>query len=272
LGRVKVRIFGLHTEERTTIDTKQYLPVSDLPWAEAAFPISSANISGISDFMIPQEGSYVWLFFKDVEQQYPVYFATSPKIEKVPDFTKGFSDPNLTYPDGTYTDESGISKLAKGTNTITKVPKTSVSANAKTWSEPTQPYGTTYPENRVIQTKQHVIELDDTSTKERIHIYHKSGSFTEYHPDGSVVEKVKTGKRYLVIEASDNNIYVKGDYNLTIDGDCNIEVAGACNITGNTIVLDGGGGNIDGVITGQSICPFTGNPHIDASTTVDASK
>ena len=272
LGRARVRIFGIHTENRTTEDDNQHLPTSDLPWAEAAFPITSANVSGVSDFMIPLEGSSVWCFFKDKENQYPVYFATTPKIEETPDFTKGFSDPNSAYPDGTYNSESGISKLAKGTNTITKTPKTGVTANLKTFSEPASQYGTVYPENRVLSTKNHVIELDDTSGKERIHIYHKEGSFIEYHPNGDVVEKVKTGKRYLIIEDSDNNIYVKGDYNLRIDGETNIQAVGACNVTGTLVNIVGGVGTIGGVITEHSYCPFTGKLHVDASLSVRATK
>jgi hypothetical protein len=264
LGRVRIRIYGIHTEERGTSDTNQYIPTANLPWAEAAFPISSSNISGICDFNIPLEGSNVWCFFKDVEQQYPVYFATSPKIEKVPDFTSGFSDPQGSYPDGNYTDESGISKFAKGDNSeISKTSKTGVVSQAETWSEPSDPYDTTYPNNRVIRTKNHLIELDDTTGKERIHIWHVTGSFTEYQPNGDVVEKVK-GKKYLIIEDSDYNTYVKGKYNLTIDGNCNIQ----CNST----MTIGDGTNNAGIITAKSICPFTGNLHIDPSTSVIASK
>jgi hypothetical protein len=273
LGRVRVRIFGIHTEERTTTDTNQYIPTTDLPWAEAAFPISNANISGIGDFNVPLAGSNVWLFFKDTEQQYPVYFATSPKIEKVPDFTKGFTDPNLEYPDGNYTDESGVSKLAKGDNSeISKTAKTGVTAVAVTWSEPANPYAATYPNNRVISTKEHVIEIDDTGSAERIHIWHKSGSFIEFHPNGDVVEKVK-GKRYLIIEASDDNVYISGNYNIKVDGNCNIEAGGNCNIeAAGVIQLDGGGGNVGGLITTKSYCPFTGNLHVDGSATVNATK
>ena len=273
LGRVRVRIYGIHTDERVTSATDQYIPTSDLPWAEAAFPISSSNISGIGDFNIPLEGSNVWLFFKDIEQQYPVYFATSPKIEKVPDFTKGFTDPNLTYPDGNYINESGVSKLARGDNSeISKTAKTGVGAVGETFSEPPNPYAATYPNNKVISTKEHVIEIDDTSGAERIHIWHKTGSFIEYHPNGDVVEKVK-GKRYLIIDSSDDNVYVAGNYNIKVDGNCNIEAGGNCNIEASGIIqLDGGGGNIDGVITEKSYCPFTGNLHVDGSTTVKASK
>lgn len=41
---------------------------------------------------------------------------------------------------------------------------------------------------------------------------------------------------------------------------------------GNIIELIGGAGTIGGVITDQSLDPFTGSPHIDASTTIKASK
>jgi phage gp45-like len=41
---------------------------------------------------------------------------------------------------------------------------------------------------------------------------------------------------------------------------------------GNIIELIGGAGIVGGVITNQSLDPFTGNPHVDPSTTIKASK
>ena len=62
LGRVRVRIFGWHT------DDKSELPTNQLPWCAALMPITSAAISGIGQSptgALP--GSWVMGFFRDGE-------------------------------------------------------------------------------------------------------------------------------------------------------------------------------------------------------------
>jgi len=64
LGRCRVRVFGVHT------DDKNDLPTSDLPWAHAMTPIVSASNSGIG--MSPTgivHGSWVIGFFLDGEDK-----------------------------------------------------------------------------------------------------------------------------------------------------------------------------------------------------------
>ena len=72
LGRVRVRIFGYHT------DSKELLPVKDLPWAVPIQPITSAAISGIGSSPLgPVEGTWVIGFFLDGEDcQQPAVFGT----------------------------------------------------------------------------------------------------------------------------------------------------------------------------------------------------
>lgn len=75
LGRVQVRVFGLHS------DDKSLIPTTALPWAIVAPPTTSASISGIGTSpcgLLP--GSWVILFFQDKDCQYPVVFASYPGI------------------------------------------------------------------------------------------------------------------------------------------------------------------------------------------------
>lgn len=47
-----------------------------------------------------------------------------------------------------------------------------------------------YPWNRVYQSRSgHVIEIDDTPDRERLHWYHRTGTYAEMHPDGKYVLK-----------------------------------------------------------------------------------
>lgn len=80
-GRVRVRIYGYHTDDKT------YLPTNDLPWAVPITPITSASISGVGTTPLgPVEGTWVIGFFLDgADMQQPAIFGTiatkaAPKV------------------------------------------------------------------------------------------------------------------------------------------------------------------------------------------------
>lgn len=57
-------------------------------------------------------------------------------------------------------------------------------------TEPETPYDAKYPYNHVYESESgHVIEYDDTPLVERLHSYHRSGTFREIHPDGKQIDK-----------------------------------------------------------------------------------
>jgi len=87
--------------------------------------------------------------------------------------------------------------------------------------EPATTAATKYPNNKTISTKSgHLIEIDDTKGAERISVYHKSGTFIEFHPEGILVEKV-LGQKYS-ISLENNNLLAKGDININAEGIVNI--------------------------------------------------
>ena len=113
LGRAKVRIFGLHTEN------KNLLPTKDLPWVTA-----STSINGSNMFSAPDEGSYVYGFFADGESnQAPVMvgFYQGYKSNEV-DASSGFNPTkdgqykNSTTPTGETARDPYYSKV--GTNSV----------------------------------------------------------------------------------------------------------------------------------------------------------
>lgn len=230
LARCQVRIFGLHTEDKTIY------PTEDLPWAH--FLLNSTSISSQGNVFIPNNGDWCIVSFIDPEKQQPIILGTIAKfINSIPDFNIGFNDPNQENP--VFINESGLPKIARNediSSTIIQNKKdnitTGVEAVNAIWDEPASEYASIYPNNKVINTKHHLIELDDTDGKERIHIYHKTGTSTEIHPDGSKVDLIKSNK-YMVID-NDNNVLIKGSYNITIDNDKNEQVNGA-----NNILIDG---------------------------------
>lgn len=69
------------------------------------------------------------------------------------------------------------------------------------FDEPETPYDAKYPFNHVYESEAgHVVEIDDTPGAERLHWYHRSGTFREIHPDGTQVTKVKKNDYNFVIK------------------------------------------------------------------------
>lgn len=138
---------------------------------------------------------------------------------------KAFSDPNSVYPKCDYTDRPDTNKLATGDTEGTIVQKKSGNAvndiaqgnSGKTWKEPEPAYCARYPYNHVIESESgHTIEMDDTPGKERIHVYHKSGTYVEIDVNGTYVQHVQ-GDNYAVFSRN-NQVYVHGQNNVTIEG------------------------------------------------------
>lgn len=247
LGRCRVRIFGHHGADKNDIPTDQ------LPWAYSISPIQSASMSGIGVAPVgPVEGTHVFGFFRDGgEAQFPVIVGTIPGIPEESSDTsdgEGFKDPNEKYPKDDEKhglDESDVSRLArykwedengeqteseypplvkdKKENRVKDVP---VANGHGSFSEPETAYEAKYPYNHVTVTESgHVYEMDDTLNKERIHEYHRSGTFREIFPKGTAVTKIVRDNYEFVL--GDNFVNIKkaeneghgGNLYVTIEGD-----------------------------------------------------
>jgi hypothetical protein len=66
--RVRVRVYPMFTS----------LPVTTIPWAVPAPRIVSGAGSGYGESMVPEVGSWVFVFFEAGDIQQPVYFASAP--------------------------------------------------------------------------------------------------------------------------------------------------------------------------------------------------
>jgi hypothetical protein len=152
--------------------------------------------------------------------------------------TLGFMDPNNIYPRTDHIGEPDTNRLArnqkisetivarKSEESIKNVP---TGIEEESWSQPPVPYNAKYPFNHVIETESgHIIEFDDTPNNERIHIWHKTGTFIEVDRNGSRVDRV-TGDQYTILERN-GNVLVQGRLNLTVDGAVNIYVKNDCNL------------------------------------------
>ena len=245
LGRCRVRCLGYHTED------KNVLPTSDLPWAHPLLPITSSGISGIGQTPLGLlEGSWVIGFFRDADTKQdavimgslpgkPISTGALNKAEGL-----GFSDPNGVYP--RYANESDVNRLARNdadnqsitlearktiraasytnipTGNILSLPTADLNTNTDAsegtvWSLPENTYATTYPYGHVYESESgHILEFDDTPDKERILLYHHSGTETEITAEGTKNEVNKDSTH--TITEKDNKVYIKGSSDLTIGG------------------------------------------------------
>ena len=259
LGRCQVRIFGWHTENL------QLIPTADLPWAHPVIPVNESDTT-----KTPTEGQYVMGFFFDGESgQFPAYLGVIPGIPDTKPFQgKGFSDArtkndlqNSPQPFGgsaslypNQLNEPTTSRLFRNENidkTIIQRERDAVvesvpAADGSSWSQPSPSYATVPPFNSVKETESgHVMEFDDTKDAERVHVAHRTGTYTEMRPDGSKVTKVVkdnyeliAGNDYVNIVGNCNitvngnaNLYIKGNVNELIDGNVNKTVKGSVNET-----------------------------------------
>lgn len=167
--------------------------------------------------------------------------------------TIGFKDPNGKYPLKDYLHEPDTNRLARGVTTGTIVPLKDANravaipkANDQgTFDEPKSPFGARYPFNHVFETESgHVQEFDDTPGKERIHWYHRKGTFTEVDENGTQVHHI-VGDSYTIIDRN-GCIYITGEGNITVDGNINIFCQSDANIevAGNTEMKFGGNLNM----------------------------
>ena len=136
------------------------------------------------------------------------------------------------------------------------------------WTEPESAantdYQPIYPYNNVQQTEGgHKIELDDTPDRERVRIEHRSGTFTEIHPNGDEVHKI-IGKGYEII-ASDKNVMIKGVCNITVQGDSVFYVQGDSYQQVDGSVYQNVKGNINQLVNGDCEQTIQGDFDINAS-------
>ena len=137
---------------------------------------------------------------------------------------RAFSDPNSEFPRCDYANIPDTNKLATGSIENTPIERrrntqrTDVPiVTGDPWDEPFPAFCAKYPYNQTFQTEGgHLVEFDSTPGHERIHVYHKAGSFIEIDVNGSSVRKV-VGDNYEIVERN-NYLYTRGAYKMTVEG------------------------------------------------------
>lgn len=257
LGRYQVRIVGLHNPD------KNVLPTEDLPWSTPFLGTSSAGVSGIGATPTGLvEGSSVFIVYHDKDRQQPFIMSSVPgrpaqKAEK--NSKVGFQDGAGVYPFNPMLEESDLHRTSRNvkteeTNVVSKkasqVQKIEI-AGGKKWDQPPTPYDTTYPYTNVFNSEGgHTVEMDNTYGKERLNISHKSGTYTEMNPDGSVTNRIR-GDNFTIMEKS-GAIIIKGACAITVDGNAYVKVNNALTVdvsgTATVNILNNANLNVSGAL------------------------
>jgi len=170
--------------------------------------------------------------------------------------------PRQTHPWGCIIGESDVNRLARAENisdTIIGVRQRQRAVGVpiafahttpgRQFNEPLPGYDSAYPYNHVYESESgHILEVDDTPNAERIHIYHRSGTYIEIgtgqednpglsgdfgmkivgktfeiHMENSYIQHQNT---LNVTVRGEVNFYCQDTINVQADGDMNVHVQG----------------------------------------------
>lgn len=208
LGRVRAQ----------SISDQDALDKDQLPWAHILLPSTSASSGGVglSPTGIDIESHVLMIYLDGAEKQKPVIIGT---FAKIPDMDINKHDVNIQ---------------ARNQDNLKRSPL---------GPEPSSPYNSEYPYNKVYSTKSgHTIEIDDTPGAERINIYHMSGSYIELDGKGNRTDKIMN--KHVDVTVSGKTIYVKGDCIIQSESRVSIEapdisIKGNVYISGGSLTHDG---------------------------------
>lgn len=277
-GRLRVRIFGKHSEKVSEVSTDQ------LPWAQVMLPLNANP----NEMVALADGQLVFGFYADgVEQQIPIIMGqlvvdgnevNDPEGEK----QTGFQDmrPTKTVKRHDSTDfanginDSKNAEIQGPQAQLRDQQKDEVSNSLFKWKEPPDSFAGKYPWIKSVETESgHLIEYDDTPGQERLYIWHRKGTYIECTKDGDVNIKNMRDKHSVTkrdtwdIVLRDEYVHIGRDAKIYVGRDAKIEVANDADIKiGKDAKVDIGK-NAELKIGGNYKVDVSGNYNIDAGGT-----
>lgn len=177
-----------------------------------------------------------------------------------------FNQPTGKYP--LYKNEPDTNKLARHEdvgNTIVAFKESArvtgiAQANGTgAWDQPNVPYNADYPFNKVFASETgHVLEFDDTPSSERVHLYHRKGTFVEMDCNGSQINRI-VGDSFEILERN-GHVYVRGAMHVNVEGaktlkvggTLDVEVSGATNVNIHNDTIVNISGKADIAVLGEA--------------------
>ena len=256
MGRVKVRVAGIHTQN------KQELPTDDLPWSMVMTPTTSPSASGVGVTPYLVEGSWVVCTFIDDFKQQLLVMGTLPGLPvEFRSASVGFSSQVGAYPRETSVNDlpaasrpadianhptfqarsrnvmEGIVQAAPCRVDTVSTPSTEEGYYDRPEVNEDDPAVTRqnnmYPLNYVEEYEGgHVVEFGNTPGEERYSYTHPTGAYQEF--DGAGTYNMKAVGNHYEWSHRNRNMVIMGDCNITVyggmrhyvKGDYHLEVEG----------------------------------------------
>jgi len=213
LGRVKVRIFGIHTKNNENSGEEfNFISTSDLPWSEVMGGNQFGLISGVGTSSILRQGTWVWIVLDNENPNKPIIIGTIiGKNDGQKDYSggEGFCDPDKVYPQSDRASRSDIHP----------------SLDSK------------YLTLATLETESgHLIELDDTPDDERIKVTHTTGSSILIDKDGNIFVNGVANIQYDIAGNATWNI--GGNQTTNVGGATTHATSGDTTVTASNIFLN----------------------------------
>lgn len=248
-GKVRVRIFGLHTENNeNSSETFETISTEQLPWAEVMGGNEFGLLSGIGTSSILKQGTWVWVTLDNDDPNKPIILGVvkgTQTVKKQYSDGEGFCDPDGEFPLDPRLGQTDLNELARGIieNTVIATKNNNLDSSPYYTEAAQQPSSYTY--NQVIETPSgHVIELDDTPGSERVQIIDRHGNYTEMKLD-EYIDKAVSKKVNIIVSnllehigggvkrKVDKDFYntIAGYFRIQADG--NLEIIGDVKVSGS---------------------------------------
>lgn len=286
IGRVQVRVLGIHSDNLQQLPESDLhwmqvmMPVtsaSNSGVGESPYLVEGSHVIGFfrdgdsaqdgvvmgSVNGIPQQARRSDIGFNDHRSDLSSTSVPGrpSKTEYVDGVGVKITDVDRTaYPNRL--DEPDLSRLAtrlnldKDTTISSKKASQATQKNIPTasggsFSEPDVKLTSKYPYNHVTESESgNVIEIDDTPSNERVHIFHRSGSFKEMLHDGDVVNK-SAKDEYNIIHGSQYE-HIEATRHVTIDKGMTLYINKDNESTGLSVKI-GDGGNLDVTVSSGNL-------------------
>ena len=166
IGRVRVRIFGVHSDKNEKSGAKfEFVKTSELPWAEVMGGTGFGLVGGVGLSSVLHQGTWVWVMLENNEPNKPVVLGTIHGVNSESPSGKSSSGAGFYDPAGKFPPASGVGR-----------------------SDMNNRLDGAYTTTQVIETQAgHVIEIQDTPGSERIKVTHKTGSSFCIDAGGNIV-------------------------------------------------------------------------------------
>jgi hypothetical protein len=155
VGRVRVRIFGVHSDKNEKSGAKfEFVKTSELPWAEVMGGTGFGLVGGVGLSSVLHQGTWVWLMLENNDPNKPVVLGTIHGVNSESPSGKAASGAGFYDPAGKFPPAQGVGR-----------------------SDMNSRLDGAYTTMQVIETQSgHVVEIQDTVGSERIKVTHKTGS------------------------------------------------------------------------------------------------